>query len=348
MDHGDLEAGVVLPRLFEYLQGEQGLEPTDHQQGVKRVSLEAGGDTTEVDVGQGTVRPELGTSSRGPVVDSQPGQFLDGVVEQTVETVLDTDGGVTTSEAVSHGLTGGGVHSTGRGTDAAQNHEVFSVGCERDVSVSTHWMIPIRSRYGDKRSQSQTRVSPLDTLTQVPTFSAGIVRLSSKVELALKACNDSANSGSRYDIALSKSLSSMAVATAWVCATASKRGFLVILFSLIPIMYEGVSGVAESKASTASTPCKVACSESVQLVADRPVAVGKGTHEDSIVSARRSTSLSVSEGGDPSVQTEPVDEDVLDVITLDRVEVLVQSTFGDDDDRLSLADLAVLLSEKRS
>ena len=32
----------------------------------------------------------------------------------------------------------------------------------------------------------------------------------------------------------------------------------MILFSLIPIMNEGVSGVAESKASTASTPCKVA------------------------------------------------------------------------------------------
>jgi hypothetical protein len=40
------------------------------------------------------------------------------------------------------------------------------------------------------------------------------VRLSSKVELALNACNDSANSGSRNDMALSKFFSSIATATA--------------------------------------------------------------------------------------------------------------------------------------
>ena len=66
------------------------------------------------------------------------------------------------------------------------------------------------------------------------------------------------------------------------------------------------------------------------------------THENPVISTGGSTSLSVSEGGDPGIQAEPVDEDVLDVFTLDRVEVLVESALGDDDDRLSLSDLTVL------
>jgi hypothetical protein len=37
-------------------------------------------------------------------------------------------------------------------------------------------------------------------------------------------------------------------------ATASINGTLVILLSLMPIMYEGVSGFASNNALTASTP----------------------------------------------------------------------------------------------
>src|SRR5271155_2918377 len=40
--------------------------------------------------------------------------------------------------------------------------------------------------------------------------------------------------------------------------TASTRGIRVILFSLIPIMGDGVSGVLSKTALTASTPCMVA------------------------------------------------------------------------------------------
>ena len=37
----------------------------------------------------------------------------------------------------------------------------------------------------------------------------------------------------------------------------------MILFSRIPIMYEGVSGVASSRALTASTPCSVGYRECI-------------------------------------------------------------------------------------
>jgi hypothetical protein len=128
----------------------------------------------------------------------------------------------------------------------------------------------------------------------------------------------------------------------------------VILFSLIPIMYEGVSGVAESKASTASTPCKVACGRVEQIVDTFELCVSSvrpglnfDTHENTVVSTGSTTSLSVSEGGNPGVQSKLVDEDVLDVVSLDRVEVLVERTLGDDDDRLSLSDLTVLDSRSR-
>jgi hypothetical protein len=128
----------------------------------------------------------------------------------------------------------------------------------------------------------------------------------------------------------------------------------VILFSLIPIMYEGVSGVAESKASTASTPCKVACGRVEQIVDTFELCVSLvrpglifDTHENTVVSTGSTTSLSVSEGGNPGVQSKLVYEDVLDVVSLDRVEVLVEGTLGDDDDRLSLSDLTVLDSRSR-
>ena len=46
--------------------------------------------------------------------------------------------------------------------------------------------------------------------------------------------------------------------------TASIRGTRVILFSRTPIIYEGVSGVASSRASTASIPCRVGYHSGVQ------------------------------------------------------------------------------------
>lgn len=52
--------------------------------------------------------------------------------------------------------------------------------------------------------------------------------------------------------------------------------------------------------------------------------------------------LSVTERGDPRIETELIRENVLDVVGLDRVEMLVDGSFGDDDDALSLAETSVL------
>jgi hypothetical protein len=98
----------------------------------------------------------------------------------------------------------------------------------------------------------------------------------SKVEVAKNPSRHSRNSGSRSDIAFSKLHSEIATATAWVwrsqrgsvsywegdaltIATASTKGTLITLFSCIPIIYDGVSGVASRRVSTALTACRVGC-----------------------------------------------------------------------------------------
>jgi hypothetical protein len=50
----------------------------------------------------------------------------------------------------------------------------------------------------------------------------------------------------------------------------------------------------------------------------------------------------VAEGGDPCVETESVDENLLDILWLDGFEVAVERAFGDDDDGLALPDGSVL------
>ena len=74
----------------------------------------------------------------------------------------------------------------------------------------------------------------------------------------MKLFKCSTNSLSRNPIAFLKSLASIASATCFVNLTASINGLLQILFSIIPIIGDGVSGVDSKTALTASTPCKVA------------------------------------------------------------------------------------------
>lgn len=66
-------------------------------------------------------------------------------------------------------------------------------------------------------------------------------------------------------------------------------------------------------------------------------------YQNTVLSSRDTSTLSVAEGGDTSVEAKPVDKNLLDILGLDGLEVPVKSTFGDDDDALALADLAVLL-----
>jgi hypothetical protein len=50
----------------------------------------------------------------------------------------------------------------------------------------------------------------------------------------------------------------------------------------------------------------------------------------------------VAKGGHPGVETETIDKDFLDVFRLDCLEVAVERSFCDNDDRLSLTDRSVL------
>ncbi|KAH3665836.1 hypothetical protein OGAPHI_004024 [Ogataea philodendri] len=80
----------------------------------------------------------------------------------------------------------------------------------------------------------------------------------SAVFMAMKLCRCSTNSESRREMALAKSLLRIASATDLVSFTASTNGFLTILFSMMEIIGEGISGVPSKTASTAATPCMVA------------------------------------------------------------------------------------------
>lgn len=64
--------------------------------------------------------------------------------------------------------------------------------------------------------------------------------------------------------------------------------------------------------------------------------------QNPIKSARHSSPLRVSERSHSGVEPEPVGEDVLDVVGLDGLEVPVERTLSNDDDRLSLAHVSVL------
>ena len=52
----------------------------------------------------------------------------------------------------------------------------------------------------------------------------------------------------------------------------------------------------------------------------------------------------MSKGGDPGIETKSVDQDIFDVIRLDRLQVPIKSSLGDDNDRLSLSNCSVLSS----
>ena len=70
------------------------------------------------------------------------------------------------------------------------------------------------------------------------------------------------------------------------------------------------------------------------------------TYENSIHSTRSSTTLSMTKGSNTSIQAKTLGEDILDVVGVNRFEVLVMSTFSDDDDRLTLASFTVLHNAK--
>lgn len=115
-----MKGGVAGSGGVEHEEGSVSLESSDEHERVELVLLEGGGDSSEVDVGKGSVSSELRPSSSSPSIDSEPVELGDVVFEETVESVVDRDGGVAPRETVSDHLSGRGVHSSGGGPDAEE------------------------------------------------------------------------------------------------------------------------------------------------------------------------------------------------------------------------------------
>lgn len=67
--------------------------------------------------------------------------------------------------------------------------------------------------------------------------------------------------------------------------------------------------------------------------------------ENSVKRAGDTSALGVTERSDTGVKAEALGEDVLDVVRLDRIEVAVEGSLGDDDDRLALTDATMTLED---
>jgi len=124
-----VEGGIAGSSLVEDEKSGVGLESSNEHERVELVLLESGGDSSKIDVGKSSVGTELGTSSSSPSVDSEPVELRDVVLEKTVESVVDGDGGVASRETVSNHLSSSGVHSSGSGSDA----EVGEEGEKREI-----------------------------------------------------------------------------------------------------------------------------------------------------------------------------------------------------------------------
>lgn len=70
----------------------------------------------------------------------------------------------------------------------------------------------------------------------------------------------------------------------------------------------------------------------------------EATYHDPIVGAWSSTTLSVPEARYTGVKAKAGREHLLHIVCTDRVEVFVDRSFGNDDDRPALADCTVLSS----
>lgn len=118
MHHRNMERRIMFPRLIQNRQCPISLEPANHDQGVEFVLLELRGDTPEVDVWEFAVGAQFGAAAGHPVVDAEPGELVDVVVEEAGEPVVDGEWFVALADTVADCCSGGGVHATSGGTDA--------------------------------------------------------------------------------------------------------------------------------------------------------------------------------------------------------------------------------------
>ena len=145
MRHRDIERRVQLACIVEDQQRVEGFKSTDEHERLYVVFLEAGGDGAEVDVGEGTICTELGASTGGPAIDTEPGEFVDIVVEETAETVVHGEWGVALFDAVADSGTCCGVHPSSRRANAVMGRESEGDHCA-SMGWSTYCIMAIRIR----------------------------------------------------------------------------------------------------------------------------------------------------------------------------------------------------------
>ena len=125
-------------------------------------------------------------------------------------------------------------------------------------------------------------------------------------------------------------------------ATASINGTRLILFSLIPIMKEGVSGVASNRASTASSPCNVGCRTCRWPLRKGYISKTKSTYHNTVKSTGPSSTLCMPKRRYPGIKTQTICQHFFYILSADRLKGSIMSSLGHDYDGLALSHFAML------
>ena len=126
VDERNPQTCVVLTTGLELLERGEGLEPADDQQTLDLVLGESRGDALEVLAGLFAVRAELRSAARRPLIDTQPAELDNVVLQQAGDRVVDGERRVTAREAEANGRTRRRIHPTCRcaeTVDSAVSHE---------------------------------------------------------------------------------------------------------------------------------------------------------------------------------------------------------------------------------
>jgi len=83
--------------------------------------LELGCNLSNVDRGERPVGAKFRSAASHPVIDTEPSEGGDVIIEKAVKAIIDSKGHVTLVEAVPDGSAGCGVHSSGRSTNTWRN-----------------------------------------------------------------------------------------------------------------------------------------------------------------------------------------------------------------------------------
>ena len=120
MNKRDAQARVVLAAGLELLERGEGLEAADDQQTLDLVLGEPGCNALEVLARLLAVRAELGSAARRPLVNAEPAQLDDVVLEEAGDRVVDGQRRVAAREAEADGRARRCVHPARRRAEAAR------------------------------------------------------------------------------------------------------------------------------------------------------------------------------------------------------------------------------------